>query len=71
MTEAIKGNKIKKRITVRHRNVFFFGNALQYATLPRMKDVVSLVHIELESSWCAEKLLIVAASACIPVLLLA
>ena len=33
-----------------------------------MKDIVSLVLIELESSWCAEKQLIVTASACIPVL---
>ena len=33
-----------------------------------MKDVVSLVHIDLESSWCAEKQLIVTGSAGIPVL---
>ena len=33
-----------------------------------MKDIASLVLIELESSWCAEKQLIVTASACIPAL---
>ena len=31
-----------------------------------MKDIVGLVHTDLESSWCAEKQLIVTVSACIP-----
>ena len=53
MTKAIKGNKMKKENKFETQKRFS-GNTLQCATLPRMKDILSLVHIELESSWCAK-----------------
>ena len=64
-----KQDKKQNKIEAQKR---FSGNSRQLATLPRINDIVSLVHIhvhvELESSWCAEKQLIVTASACIPIL---